>query len=274
MKHTRLALVAALLALVVPSLSHAAEAKPIRPGGDIIGGGPAAPGEFPFMAALLYEPAGGSDFNKQFCGGSLIAADWVLTAAHCVEDTAANQLAVAVGRRLLNSTEGQRRNVSAVFVHPRYGSPTANAHDAALLRLSSPVTGITPIVLAGPNDEALETANRMLTVIGWGTTRAGKPSYPNELHKVDVPVVSDATCQGAYRASLDPATEVCAGAPGSDSCYGDSGGPLFANSTTDIQVGIVSWGNGCGKKRFPGVYAEVNNPNIRGWITTTTAGTV
>ncbi|MGH9012123.1 MAG: S1 family peptidase [Acidimicrobiia bacterium] len=266
MQRTRLALVVALLALVVPSLSHAADAKPVRPGNDIIGGGPAVPGEFPFMAALLFEPAGGSDFNKQFCGGSLIAADWVLTAAHCVEGTTANQLAVAVGRTFLSdSSQGQRRSVSAVFVHPEYGDPTGNAHDAALLRLTSAVTGITPITLAGPSDEGLEAAGQMLTVIGWGTMRAGKPLYPNELRKIDVPVVSDASCRKVYGASLDPATEVCAGASGIDSCYGDSGGPLFANGSK-IQVGIVSWGNGCAKKRFPGVYAEVNNPDIRGWI--------
>jgi secreted trypsin-like serine protease len=65
---------------------------------------------------------------------------------------------------------------------------------------------------------------------------------------------------------------VCAGAPNIDSCYGDSGGPLFArNNGSPIQIGIVSWGNGCAKKRFPGVYSEVNNTEstgigIRNWI--------
>jgi secreted trypsin-like serine protease len=84
-----------------------------------------------------------------------------------------------------------------------------------------------------------------------------------------VPVVSDATCKTAYGAALDEATELCAGAAGIDSCSGDSGGPLFANANPRIQVGIVTWGYGCAKKRYPGVYAEVNNPQIRGWITTT-----
>jgi trypsin len=220
------------------------------------------------MAAILNERLGGNDYNKQFCGGSLIAADWVLTAAHCVEDARVGDLAVAVGRTLLNSTQGQRRTVADVFVHPQYGSPTGNAHDAALLRLSTPVTTIEPITLATATDDALEDPrqNPSLTVIGWGTLRAGKPLYPNELYKVDVPVVSDAACRSAYGASMDPATEVCAGAAGIDSCYGDSGGPLFEDGSSDIQVGIVSWGNGCAKKRFPGVYAEVNNPEIRTWI--------
>ena len=62
---------------------------------------------------------------------------------------------------------------------------------------------------------------------------------------------------------------VCAGAPNIDSCYGDSGGPLFDNTNpnAEVQVGIVSWGKGCAKRKFPGVYAEVNNPAIRSWIT-------
>jgi secreted trypsin-like serine protease len=265
LKRRRLAVVA-LLAIVLPSLSQAADARPVRPGGDIIGGDPAATGEFPFMAAILDETRGGNDFDKQFCGGSLIAADWVLTAAHCAQGASPKDLAVAVGRTVLSSNQGQRRGVSAVFVHPQYGNPTGNAHDAALLRLTSAVTGIAPIVLSGPNDEALETAGRILTVTGWGTLRAGKQIYPDELYKVDVPVVSDATCKNVYGSSLDAATEVCAGASGLDSCYGDSGGPLFANDGSRIQVGIVSWGNGCAKKRFPGVYAEVNNSEIRNWI--------
>jgi trypsin len=172
-----------------------------------------------------------------------------------------------VGRTVLSSTEGQRRGVSALFVDPQYGTPTSNSHDAALLRLSSSVASIAPITLAGARDDGLEANGVILTVIGWGTLRTGKQLYPDQLYKVDVPVVSDTTCQGDYGGSFDAATEVCAGAPGLDSCYGDSGGPLFANNSK-IEVGIVSWGNGCAKKRFPGVYTEVNNSETRGWITT------
>ena len=222
------------------------------------------------MAAILDERVGGTDFNKQFCGGSLIATDWVLTAAHCVEGAVPSQLAVAVGRTLLSSNQGQRRSVAAVVVHPDYNEPVGLAHDAALLRLTAPVTGIAPIRLAGSADDRFEAAGQWLTVIGWGTTSTRKPAYPNELRKVDVPVVDDGTCRTSYGASLDAATMVCAGAPNIDSCYGDSGGPLFATETgSRVQVGIVSWGKGCAKRRYPGVYSEVNNPAIRGWITST-----
>ena len=269
MKRTRLAVVA-LLTIVFPSLSQAADAKPLRPGADIIGGVTAQPGEFPFMAAILDERLGGTDYNKQFCGGSLIASAWVLTAAHCVEDASAGSLAVAVGRTLLSSSpsQGVRRSVAAVRVHPDY-DPVELTHDAALLQLSSPVDVNTyrPIQLATTANDNLERAPTVLTVIGWGTTSARKANYPNDLRKVDVPVVEDGPCAGAYGASLDAATMVCAGAPNIDSCYGDSGGPLF-DKTSRIQVGIVSWGNGCAKRKFPGVYSEINNGSIRSWITT------
>ena len=268
MKRRRL-FVVALLAIVLPSLSQAADARPVRPGTDIIGGVPTGTGEFPFMAAILDESFGGNDYNKQFCGGSLIAPTWVLTAAHCVAGTSPNQLAVAVGRTdLSNGNQGERRSVAAVHVHTSYGEPTNFAHDAALLRLSSAVTAA-PIGLPATTDNRFEDANDMLTVIGWGTRRAGRPDYPDALYKVDVPVVSDATCRGSYGASLHEATMVCAGAPGIDSCYGDSGGPMFANDgSSRLQIGIVSWGNGCAKKRFPGVYSEVNSSSIRSWIFT------
>ena len=259
-----------MLALALPGLTQAADARPPRPGSDIIGGGPAVPGEFPFMVAILDKRVGGSDFDRQFCGGSLIAADWVLTAAHCAEGATAGQLAVAVGKTLLSSNEGQRRDVTAVVMHPGYNQPVGLAHDAALLRLAAPVTGIAPIRLSGPADDRFEAAGRWLTVIGWGTVSTRKQAYPDELRKVDVPAVDDATCRSAYGSSLDAATMVCAGAPNIDSCYGDSGGPLFATEAgSRVQVGIVSWGQGCAKKRFPGVYSEVNSPAIRDWIRNT-----
>lgn len=266
--------ITALFAVALFTVSMASVGRADARGGgadpQIIGGDPVDPGAYPFMAAILNEDITGSDFDKQFCGGSLISDIWVLTAAHCVEGGSASSLAVVVGRTVLSSNQGERRAVAAVFVHPSFGDPTSLSHDAALLRLASPVS-ISPIILANSADDAFEVAGTSLTVIGWGNTNAnGRPNYPDELRGVDVPAVSDATCSQIYGNSLDPATMLCAGAPGIDSCQGDSGGPLFATAGgARIQMGIVSWGQGCAKKRFPGVYSEVNNASIRAWITAT-----
>lgn len=271
MTSRHLRLVGALAAVFALTIGAAQGAAAKGPQPTIIGGGPASPGEYPFMTAILSEEISGSDYDKQFCGGSLIASTWVLTAAHCVQGESASSLAVAVGRTVLSSTQGQRLAVSAVFVHPDFNEPTSLANDAALLRLAQPAS-VAPIALAGAADDGFEAQGTPLTVIGWGsTTSKGAPSYPDELREVGVPAVSDANCATAYRSSLHQATMMCAGAPGIDSCYGDSGGPLFAvrGNGSRVQMGIVSWGNGCAKKRFPGVYSEVNAASIRNWITAT-----
>ena len=238
----------------------------------IIGGEPADFGEYPFMVALLFEPTAGNDFQKQYCGGSLIDAHWVLTAAHCADFLdSPSEVAVAVDRTHLNSTEGQRIAVREIVVHPDW-DPSVISPDVALLRLSRPVTGVEPIQLAGPGDDGFEAAGTLLTVIGWGnTSTTGQASFPDELREVVVPVVDDTTCDTANKGFVIPETMLCAGDKGLDSCQGDSGGPLFAttSSGTEIQMGIVSWGFGCAKNHFPGVYGEVNSPTIRNFILAT-----
>src|SRR5918996_447832 len=211
----------------------------------IIGGGPADFGEYPFMVALLLESREGTDFDKQYCGGSLIASRWVLTAAHCVDFLdGPEEVTVAVARTNLDSTEGQRIAVREFYIHPDW-DPSIISPDVALLELAKPVKGVAPIQLAGPSDDSFEAAGTLLTVIGWGkTSTTGQASFPDELREVVVPVVDDATCDTAYHGFVTVETQVCAGMKGIDSCGGDSGGPLFATTSggTEIQVGIVSYG--------------------------------
>jgi secreted trypsin-like serine protease len=255
----------ALLGLLVQSVSAAPPKTP-----RIIGGEPADLGEYPFMVALLYEPIDGTDYQKQYCGGSLIGSRWVLTAAHCVDFLeSADEVAVAVNRVELDSRQGTRVDVKAFYTHPDYLTSATGTPDVALLELAKPVRGVEPIELADANDDVYEAAGTLLTVIGWGnTTMTGQPNFPNELQELQVPVVSDAQCDFAYQGGVVVEVELCAGDRGVDSCQGDSGGPLFATTSSGdfVQLGVVSWGFKCGKEHFPGVYAEVNSPLVRNWI--------
>ena len=264
---------AAVLAATILTLTALVQSVSAAPAGEtrIIGGEPTDLGEYPFMVALLLESRGGNDFDKQYCGGSLIASRWVLTAAHCVEFlTDPDQISVVVNRtHLSNDAEGVRVAVRDFYIHPDYDG-TIGTPDVALIELARPVNGVEPIQLStGTGDDVYEVDGTILTVIGWGnTSTTGQPNWPDELRELQVPVVSDAECDFAYGGAITVEIEVCAGEKNVDSCQGDSGGPLFATTTSGdyVQVGVVSWGFMCGKQHFPGVYAEVNAPVIRDWI--------
>lgn len=237
----------------------------------IVGGTPATPGEYPWMA-LVY-PGG------YLCGGSLIGDVWVLTAAHCVYDDAGNLFSpgdfqVTLGdydRTVIEGTE-QVRAVSQVIPHPTY-SPNGDDFDVALLRLSKPVTLIAgqvetiTLVTADTLDQAAVGTNA--TVTGWGTTSYGG-SVTNELYEVVVPIVSNQDCSSAYGGGIT-AGMLCAGYAegGKDSCQGDSGGPLIVpdGGSGWLQAGVVSWGYECAFPGYYGVYARVSQ--YADWILTT-----
>jgi secreted trypsin-like serine protease len=138
------------------------------------------------------------------------------------------------------------------------------------------VTGIQPVQLATPGTDALERPGRVVTGIGWGNTVQQEPFPgggvfvgPDRLQEVNVPIVSDDECEISYDGAVEPAYEVCAGRTGKDTCQGDSGGPIFAaipNSTRVIQIGVTSWGFGCGAPGYPGVYAQLSNEEAGAFI--------
>ncbi|MDQ1007756.1 secreted trypsin-like serine protease [Streptomyces sp. V4I23] len=256
----------AALALVASAVTTAAahtapDEERARPSIKIIGGVEQPASAHPWMAALLNKGSG-SPTDRQFCGGSLISADVVLTAAHCVTGTEAKQLEVTVGRTVLSDKrQGQLRNVRSIVSHPRYAKGD-EAYDLALLELAKPVAGIAAVKMPTAGTDALLRPGAQATVIGWGNTDTEVPSFPDRLRGVKVPLLSHAECTATYPA-YNKAVNVCAGVEGKDSCQGDSGGPLFRKvAGRTYQIGIVSYGEGCGEQGAPGVYTSTSSKKL------------
>jgi hypothetical protein len=228
------------------------------------------------MAALV-SPGAPDDYQGQFCGGSLIAPDRVLTAAHCVLGVSPSQVAVVVGRKRLTGTGGQRIAASGIAVNPSY-DPDTSQRDAALVLLSaSAAPADTPIGLVQPtpsSDDALWSPGTNLTVAGWGSTTSNGATYPDDLQQGTISRRPDAICATAYSdtaAGFDAASELCAAAPTTDSCFGDSGGPLFTQGGTPLEVGIVSFGSDkCLDPVHPGVYTRLGAPSVHTFVTSGT----
>jgi hypothetical protein len=212
------------------------------PGIDVVGGTPAAQGEFPWMVRL-----------SMGCGGALYRPNIVLTAAHCVGATGPNtSITATLGVVDLQDPSAIRVQSNYVYRAPGYNG---NGKDWALIRLQSSVALPTlPITTTTAYN------NGIFTVAGWGAAAEGG-AQQRYLLKADVPFVSDATCQQSYP-DLIPSEEICAGYPqgGVDTCQGDSGGPMFRRDASNnwINVGIVSWGIGCARPNLPGVYTEIS----------------
>ena len=236
---------------------------------------PAETGEQPWMVALVDSST--SDAKEgQFCGGSLIAPNWVLTAAHCVEGIqSANEVDIVIGRHTLSSNAGERITAAEIAVHKGYPDlADGEDNDIALIRLSRPATAGTPIKLITSTSSPADDAGSVARVTGWGVLSEESEEGQDILHGVDIPVVSAEACRAVYGDDVT-GDAICAGkeSGGADSCYGDSGGPLVGKdgAGNPVQIGVVSWGEECGASGQYGVYARVTYYNQ--WITDVMNGT-
>ena len=269
-----------LLAMVFAMVLGLSVAVPVFAAGGggsqprIVGGTPVPNGDLRFVASLGNVNDGSTAYRRFFCGGSLIDRDSVLTAAHCVKGTPKQPLRVTVGRTVLTSDQGQTRRVSRISIHPRFNGVSNLTYDAAVLTLKTPVNKIAPIRLAGIAQNPLEKPGRLAKIAGWGNTIKQPPNgsngsnYPDRMREARVPIVSDTRARNAYGpSSYVGSLMVAAGKEGKDTCYGDSGGPMFASRSGErYQIGITSFGTGCATRKYPGVYTEVNASAIRTFI--------
>lgn len=228
----------------------------------IVGGVPAAPNDNPFQVALLNKSMSGN-YDSQFCGGALIAPNIVVTAAHCSDFVTASQVQVLTGARALDTT-GTKRNVVNISIHPSWNGSTMD-YDVAVWKLDTPATGPFAKLASAENDLVAGLDGREFLITGWGTQSEGG-SKPIPLYKTEVPLADRSDCNDAnsYNGSIT-GRMICAGrlGGGKDTCQGDSGGPMTLENTL---YGITSWGRGCARPNFYGVYTRISNSEVAAFI--------
>jgi secreted trypsin-like serine protease len=222
----------------------------------IIGGRASDTGAWSWMVTLNYHSS--SQNNASFCGATLIAKNWVLTAAHCVANQTPNSIYVVANNQTSNTTN-ESLPIKHIIVHPAYNSKTFK-NDLALIELIND-SQISPIKLLSPHTTQ-DAVNKMAIALGWGTISTTENIYPTDLQQVNLSIIDSSTCS-QFMGNITE-NMLCAGDKTyqKDTCQGDSGGPLIVfDSESNVwrQAGITSWGFGCAKVNTYGVYTRIRN---------------
>uniref|UniRef100_A0A8C8B707 Transmembrane serine protease 9 n=1 Tax=Otus sunia TaxID=257818 RepID=A0A8C8B707_9STRI len=227
----------------------------------IVGGSTAARGEWPWQVSLWLRR------KEHKCGAVLIADRWLLSAAHCFDIYSDPRMWVAfLGTPFLNGIDGKMEKIFRIYKHPFYNVYSLD-YDVALLELSTPIkfsNTIKPICL--PDNSHIFHEGARCFITGWGSTKEGG-LMSKHLQKAAVNMIGDQACKKFYPVQIS-SRMVCAGFPQGtvDSCSGDAGGPLACKEPSGkwFLAGITSWGYGCARPYFPGVYTKVTA--VQGWI--------
>ncbi|XP_012288816.1 trypsin-3 [Orussus abietinus] len=225
----------------------------------VINGKPANRIDYPWVVILRK-----NGYYK--CTGSLLTPRHVITAAHCLVDSYAQQFQVAAGRYNVpgyDASEKQYR-VRALHVHEYYNSKNFD-NDIGIMELESPVQLNDDMqLICLPGESHVDYSGLVGTVVGWGRTDKNSGNVFNTLHTGDVPILSTAQCsRSLYYQGQVTQNMMCAGylQGGRDACIGDSGAPLQVKREHGSYelAGVVSWGIGCADPGYPGVYTRVTN---------------
>ncbi|KAH8394902.1 hypothetical protein KR222_009436, partial [Zaprionus bogoriensis] len=222
----------------------------------IVGGQETEVHQYPWVAMLLY---GG----RFYCAGSLLNDQFLLTASHCVYGFRKERISVRLLEhdRKMSHLQKIDRKVAEVITHPKYNARNYD-NDIAIIKLDEPVEFnevLHPVCMPTPG-RSFKGETGIVT--GWGALKVGGPTS-DTLQEVMVPILSQEECRKSRYGNKITDNMLCGGYDegGKDSCQGDSGGPLHIvpNGTREHQIaGVVSWGEGCAKAGYPGVYARVN----------------